>query len=410
MQSYADSLQLYEGPGSGFHLGQALQGRTATSEEKYALHLCLSSLDGSNRQDYHFNIAKFALKTFGQEIGAKLFAFDNSDMILLCPDTGAAELESMTRRLRSLFAGLITLLPSDNGDALCNWYDLNSQSEQFDEVCRPLTDNSANAASRAAPLVGSQNHAKPINADMLARLERGLATIDVSSFIRRQPICKILSGMNTHPKHLANEIYVRVNDLRDTIFPGVDLFANRWLFRHLTARLDQRVLAAIIENIQVNLRMPISLNMNIKSDMSPEFTQLVRLLSPSQREKIIIEIHCVDLIADPGAFRFAHAYLSNIGFELALDGTDIYSFPELAHHDVGFSYVKMQWSDALAHDFALNTLQLLDNAVSQLGTEKVILCHCGTAEALEFGHRIGLHNFQRRHIDELPNPSSRRQN
>ena len=46
---------------------------------------------------------------------------------------------------------------------------------------------------------------------------------------------------------MASEIYVRVNDLRDTILPGVDLLANRWLFRHLTARLGQRVLAAILQ-------------------------------------------------------------------------------------------------------------------------------------------------------------------
>ena len=144
--------------------------------------------------------------------------------------------------------------------------------------------------------------------------------------------------------------------------------------------------------------------------MSPEFTQLVRLLSPSQREKITIEIHCVDLIADPGAFRFVHAYLSNIGFELALDGTDLYSFPEFARHDVGFNYVKVGWNEALENDLALGDLQLFDRAVSQLGADKVILCHCGTPEALQFGHQVGVQYFQGRHIDEILSPESRRTN
>lgn len=232
----------------------------------------------------------------------------------------------------------------------------------------------------------------------------------MSSFIHRQPICKILPGLDTRPKYVASEIYVRVNDLRDTILPGVDLLANRWLFRHLTARLDQRVLATILENIQLSLRTPISLDMNTKSIMSSEFTQLVRLLSPQQREKIIVEIQCVDLIADPGAFRFTQAYLSSIGFQLALYGTDLFSFPEFARHDIGFHYIKLQWNEALEKDISPSELQLLDKGVSQIGSEKIILCHCGTPAALKFGHSLGLHNFQGRHIDQMLNPEIRRQN
>ncbi|MBT7290999.1 MAG: hypothetical protein HN838_00595 [Rhodospirillaceae bacterium] len=410
MQSSVNRPQLFEGRDSGFHLTQALQDRTAPSGGKYAIYLSLSSLDQKNLHGYHLSTIKYAIETICQNLGAKLFLFENTDMIVLCSDTEATAIENITHRLRGLFTGMITLLQGNKTDSLCNWYDLITQGDQFEEVCRPLTENSGTITAHAAPPSTSQKTIEPINADMLAKLERGLATIDVSSFIRRQPICKILPGIDTHPKHLANEIYVRVNDLRDTILPEVDLMANRWLFRHLTAQLDQRVLATILENIQANLRTPISLNMNIKSVMSHEFTQLVRLLSPSQREKIIIEIHCVDLISDPGAFQFAHAYLSNIGFELALDGTDIFSFPEFARHDVGFHYVKFGWDEALEGELTLSDLQRLDKAVRQLGSEKVILCHCGTARAMEFGHQVGVYNFQGRHIDELLNPSLRRQN
>ena len=410
MQCSANGLQQYEGPDSGLLLAQALQKRTANSGDKFAVYLRLSMLDAKNRQNYHVDTSKYAVSVLCAELGGELYVFDNSDMILLLPDAEAAAVEVMTKRLRDLFSGLITLLPGNILESLCRWYDLTIQGDQFEDVCRPLTNSRDAVNARAAPPPASIKNAEPINPELLSRLERGLATIDVSSFLRRQPICKILPGLDTHPKHLASEIYVRVNDLRDTILPGVDLLENRWLFRHLTAGLDQRVLAAILENIQANLRTPISLNMNIKSVMSPEFTQLVRLLSPSQREKITIEIHCVDLIADPGAFRFVHAYLSNIGFELALDGTDLYSFPEFARHDAGFNYVKVGWNEALENDLALGDLQLFDRAVSQLGADKVILCHCGTPEALQFGHRVGVQYFQGRHIDEILSPESRRTN
>ena len=343
-------------------------------------------------------------------MGGTLYIFTNSDMILLCEDGDAAAMESATHRLRGLFAGMIALLDGNKVEAICNWFDMSTHGDQFADICRPLTENIGFAAPLAAPPASGKKEIEPINAEMLARLERGLSTIDVSGFLRRQPICKILPGLSTQPKLLANEIYVRVDDLQNTILPGVDLFANRWLFRHLTARLDQRVLAALIEDIQSTLRSPISLNMNIKSVMSQDFTQLVRRLSPSQREKIIIEIHCVDLFADPGAFRFIQAYLGNIGFKLALDGTDLFSFPEFARHDIGFHYIKMQWNEALEKGLSPSEFQVLDKAISQVGADKVILCHCGTPYSLEFGHKVGVHNFQGRYIDELLNPDSRRLN
>jgi hypothetical protein len=130
----------------------------------------------------------------------------------------------------------------------------------------------------------------------------------------------------------------------------------------------------------------------------------------------VVGIHAVGAaalaaaVADPGAFRFTQAYLSSIGFQLALYGTDLFSFPEFARHDIGFHYIKLQWNKALEKDISPSELQLLDKGVSQIGSEKIILCHCGTPAALKFGHSLGSHNFQGRHIDEMLNPEIRRQN
>ena len=198
--------------------------------------------------------------------------------------------------------------------------------------------------------------------------------------------------------------------MRTAILPDVDLLANRWLFRHLTAKLDQRVLAAILSDIQSNLRTPISLSMNLKSVMSEGFTQMVRILSQAQQEKIIIEIQCVDLMADPGALLFVQSYLGNIGFRLALDGVVMFSFPEFARRDFGFHNLKMRWNEALENDFPTEEIRRLEKAISQIGADKVILRHCGTPFSMEFGHKLGVHNFQGRFIDELLNPAARRQN
>jgi hypothetical protein len=70
----------------------------------------------------------------------------------------------------------------------------------------------------------------------------------------------------------------------------------------------------------------------------------------------------------------------------------------------------MQWNEALEKGLSPSEFQILDKAISQLGADKVILCHCGTPYSLEFGHKVGVHNFQGRYIDELLNPDSRRLN
>jgi EAL domain-containing protein (putative c-di-GMP-specific phosphodiesterase class I) len=414
MTAYAatasNSLKFIDGPEAAFRFADALARPKLATDKNTAIYLRLSLVAERIRRAYHSDMAKYLLATFDDDLSGEVFQFENSDIVMLYPDADPDVADRVTRDLRGLFKGMGGVQAEDGTAAICNWFDLTAQAEQFEEISRHLAKTSADPNATIASAADARDKIAPINTEMLTKLERGVRTIDVSSFLRRQPICKILPGLHTNPKHVANEVYVHVADLRSAILPGVDLTANRWLFRHLTSQLDRRVLSAIQKDIQSFLREPISLNMNIKNIMSEDFTQLVRLLSPSQREKIIIEIHCVDLLADTGAFMFVKSYLNHTGFKMALDGTDMFSFPELARHDIGFDFIKLQWSDMLENGLSKRDFTKLQETVAKIGSEKVILCHCGSPSAKDVGHKLGIHNFQGRFIDEFFNPSGRRRN
>ena len=396
------SLNFFEGPDVGIRFSEATSQPLDASGSRIAIYLRLSMLAENIRRGYHLDLAKHSFASTRGGMTGDLYLFDNSDMVLLSPNGDTETTENLTQGL--------TVEPGQGSGSICNWFDLATQADQFKEFCRPLNIGEGGTPCGISRPADPGDNVAPIDTEMLAKLERGLRTIDVGSFLRRQPICKILPGLHTNPKHVANEVYVHVADLREAILPDVDLTSNRWLFRHLTAQLDRRVLSTIQLDIQSFLRTPISLNMNLKNIMSEDFTQLVRMLSPAQREKIIIEIHCIDLLADAGAFMFVKSYLGHTGFKMALDGTDLFSFPEFSRHDMGFHYVKLQWNDALENGLPDSEFQKLQQAVARFGSEKVILCHCGTPSSKDIGHKLGVHNFQGRHIDEYFNPTTRRQN
>lgn len=199
MQTFAESPKRFEGPDSGLLLAKTLKKPLSAGDERFAVYFRISSLDEKNRRNYHAYTTKYAISTICASLGGNLYVFDNSDMILLCAGADPASLESIAHRLRDLFAGLITLVAGDKIDSICNWYNLSTQGEQFEEICRPLTDNKGMVVSRAAPQASNKKNIEPIDAEMLAKFERGLSKIDVSSFMRRQPICRILPGVATQP-------------------------------------------------------------------------------------------------------------------------------------------------------------------------------------------------------------------
>ena len=198
--SSANGLKYFDGPDAGIRSAKELKEPTASTDEKFAIHIQHSSLDATNRRDYHVDVAKYALTSVCGGLKGNLYVFDNSDMVPLCPGFDNATLESVTHLLRGLFAGLTTIMAGNKTESICNWYDLTTQAAQFEEWCLPLTQVDALSSSYSVCAASPHKKFAPIKAEMLTQLERVLSTIDVSSFIRRQPICKIL------PEYVANEL------------------------------------------------------------------------------------------------------------------------------------------------------------------------------------------------------------
>ena len=391
---------------------------------KQGIYLQLSTVSGDNRRQYHTRIAAHCFADLVSEFQGSLFVCNNSDMIFIGRGVQAEKAQELTYKLTYLFAGDPLLVNAEGSHQFCNWYDLSSQWEELHTLTdRLLTEKRVEEADLSNdPFTDEDDHI--LDTQRLDRLEAGLSSIDISSFIRRQPICLLRMPDELGPayrpdvqpvadprlKPVVNELYVRISEMQSVTMPGVDLLANRWLFQHLTVVLDQRVLALLMKDFDILLRRPVALNLNLETILSEEFTRFAFMLSQAEREKTTIELQPVDVMADLGAYLFARTYLRESGFKITLDGTDRLTFPELARANLEFDHIKLRWDDGLNAGGDTEQIEKLHESINVVGAKNIILCHCSSAAALDRGNDLGIKLFQGRHIDFLLNPKARRIN
>ena len=65
--------------------------------------------------------------------------------------------------------------------------------------------------------------------------------MDLSTFVRRQPICAVAPGRKPEPAYY--EIYTSIELLCQTMMPEIDIRTNRWLFQDFKRHLDRRMIA-----------------------------------------------------------------------------------------------------------------------------------------------------------------------
>jgi hypothetical protein len=105
-----------------------------------------------------------------------------------------------------------------------------------------------------------------------------------------------------------------------------------------------------------------------------------------------------------GSFMFARDFVRDRGYRLALDGLNHLIFPLFDRAALGFDFQKIHWSPDITAEKQQKRRAALRDAIQAAGPNRVILCRCDSADAITFGHSIGITLFQGSHIDALINP------
>jgi hypothetical protein len=369
-----------------------------------AVQINLSQLRPINRREHHVRIAAENFEALIKDLHGQLFILKNSDLFFVYQASIQPEVETAVQRVRYLFSDDPLLVEGD-ASLFCTWLDVENQYPKILQMVQklasdettPSADTRAQADTRAA-LRTKQQRGEPLTPEVLARVEAALVRADLSNFVRRQFACSL--APKGAPVAIFSELFISIKDLRETLLPGVDLLANRWLFQHLTESLDRRMLAMLSKTDHITISGDISFNMNVSTMLSPGFLNFDDNLTASRRGAMIVELQEVDIFADLGAYLFARELIHGRGYRICIDGLTHQTMQMIDRERLGADLVKMVWHPDMVEggEEMQNRIRSL---VRRAGQNRMVLCRCDNREAVDFGHSVGISLFQGRHIETL---------
>ena len=387
------------------------------TEGRRAVHVRLSKLRPYNRRAHHLRVAGSAFDPLVRDYDGAFFRLFNNDLVIICNGASVADMDHTVLHLQYLFADDPLIKNDEDGDIqFCAWFDLEddygdlldlaqrmvsarAQHEQHEREASAPTPKRAEPRTVAAVASLAVAERVPLDPSNLAALEASIAQADLSTIVRRQPICAVVRDRKPEPVY--HEIYTSIGSLCDTLMPGIDIQANPWLFQELTQHLDRRMISYLAQDADTIRGLPFSVNFNVSTLLSPEFLDFDEALNKGVRGGIVIELQLFDVYANLSDFQFARDFLHERGYKFCLDATTSMSLPLVDREQLGFDLVKLLWSDDLNDQLAGPRGKGFRMAAEKMGSERLILARCDSERALEVGESLGITLYQGHLLDEM---------
>ena len=400
------------------HLVELLQVVESTPQGWQVVAFHFSKLLEHYRSEYQIKIATNLMNDLLGDRDGAIYLCDDSTIFVMVRNFPRQLTEKMIFQLRYLFMDdpLSYTVEGDENPAFSTVYDIEAQWQEFMSQCKRRMVARVRQAhmprAAAAALSGEtpekkssgERNLRPFTASHLASIEADMRDVDLSATIRRQPICAALP--ENPVRSVFDEMYININHLRQSMGIDVDILSNRWLFKYLTQRLDERMLDTIQRNPIRYLSAPISLNLNIPTLLSTRFTEFDAAVKSSSKVSIVVELQIADVFSDMAAFLLAKDTMHKLGYRVCLDGVSELSLPQIDRHRLGFDLIKLIWNSDGEQDINSPKNLKLAEAVRQCGNNRVILTRCDNKQAVEYGQALGITLFQGRYLDGLVNPKS----
>lgn len=361
-------------------------------EGRLALHLHLSQLLPSNREDAKIRIAFRMFESMVDMFRGQLFLLTNSDIMLICKDARLADLDAIVYKLRALFSkDPLTYSEAAHGeDRFATYYDLESEYDTFFAVCGQLLNQAKKRQvdARTAPQI------QQLDARNLNRVLEAIGATDIAGVVRRQPCVRFSDKMTAEVAF--QEFFMSIADLQKVLAPDVNILSNRWLFQHLCQFLDLRVLSVLQDAGFRKLPAAFSVNLNMSSINSPAFQNFEAAIRG--RAGLVVEFQLMDIFNNLEAFFKARDFLRSRGHQTVLDGMSPITLQFIDAELYQTDFVKVNWSGDMADDVVTADIH---NALGPVGLERVILARCDTESAIAWGLNQGIRHFQGRYIDSM---------
>ncbi len=382
-------------------------------EGRSVVQVHLSALRPFNRRDHHLRAAANNFEPIIKAMSGQLFLLKNGDVFFFFKNEVRGETETTVQQIKYMFSDDPLIADeAETRTTFATWFDAVTEFEEIQRVVKTMADvedrRTEEAKSRMdarASLRAKQKLGEPLTPDVLAKIEEALIRADLSNLVRRQFACAI--DANMVPTQQFSELFISIQDLRETLLPDVNLLANRWLFQHLTETLDRRMLSMLSKTDRIAITGDISFNINIRTLMSNEFMSFDDNVAANRRGAMIIELQKEDIFADLGSYLFVREFVQSKGYRVAIDGMTFEAMQLIDHKRLGADIIKLVWNGELV-DGGENVHAQVRQMIEAIGGERVVLCRCDNREAIDFGKSVGINIFQGRYIESLLAEDDRR--
>ena len=193
---------------------------------------------------------------------------------------------------------------------------LRERTNHYLDTARAAQTISAVKPSAQQALQG-ENVRGPLTAWSLSQIERLLEQVDIQRYIRMQPLYQ--RGGNDRWHMVGQEYYVGLEELKNELFPRVNVRTPERLFLELCCMLDKHLLLRLAETPEQWPQGNFSLNIAIETIFALPFAQFCHAVPKHRRGQISFELHRADLFLDFAMTKNAIKILRDEGFKVALD-------------------------------------------------------------------------------------------
>jgi hypothetical protein len=368
-------------------------------ERRTAIHIHISRLQPYNRREYNLRIATHVFDNMIGQHEGELFVLSNNDFVFIAEGVPRLHIDRSLERLRALFSEDPLVFNTDENDAFCTWYELETDYDRLLAHAKALMNRQATLDSKDTDIQGPYEPEilNKLDAKSLSDMEDVLSKADITNFVRNQAACVHTPGKI---QAVFDELYVSIPDLQRMLLPHSDLRGNKWLFQYLTEVLDRRMLI-YLKNMDPRPERMFSINLNISTVLSTEFqTYDNELTAHARGSNLVIELQKHDIFADMGAYIFAREYLHERKHKICLDGITHLTLPYIDRKMLKLDLIKLCFSAELLNNKA-RLMPSLREHVERIGPQRFILIHCDAPEAMDLGAELGISLFQGRYVSHL---------
>ena len=372
----------------------------------YALHFHFSALDERYRSEFQLKIAANILNDIFRVEQGSIMVASEGDIFVLYHGDDRDLLNKAIFQLRYLFMDdpLANHEDGSENEDFCTMYDLTFQWRPFYRFCTERLEVASQEQNKAELEKNKGGRIPLLTPARLAKVEKELEAMDLGFALRKQPVCAIKGGLRA--RALFHEVYVNISHFRRLLSHECDLTHDMWLFKYLTQLLDRQLLRLLLERPKMYLQTPISINMNVNTLLSEEFSRFCEKVEKVSKAAIVVEVDIADVFGDMHAFLEARTKVQALGCRVCLDGLDNASFLQVDRSGLGFDLAKLRWNADMAGDLNRPKNWKLAEAVERCGPRRIILCRCDSQHAIDYGNVLNISLFQGRYPDRMVDPDA----